>query len=194
MTTVCRSSVMRASLLSQDRADLGEAVKSLAQHVSRPSTRISRGWDVICLADHLWLEDVNSSECQHTQSIATLQQILQHANQQLVWFRGLDDIRARQLRICKHQLVSTSAKASSMLWYMEQRTALDLKPTCGTLEINLPFDHRGIQFKCDSVCEPTRLGQTTPCLNTPLVDPRHGGSKQFLDQEGTNRGQHQWQQ
>ena len=36
-TSLFRSCLMRASFLSQDRADLGEAVKSLAQHMARPT-------------------------------------------------------------------------------------------------------------------------------------------------------------
>ena len=38
MTTVFQSCVVRASFLSQDRADLGEAAKGLAQQMSTPST------------------------------------------------------------------------------------------------------------------------------------------------------------
>ena len=56
MATVFRSCVMRASFMSQDRADFGEAVKSLAHRDHRRLRwRMSSDWDVTCLADHLWL-------------------------------------------------------------------------------------------------------------------------------------------
>ena len=39
----------------------------------------------------------------------------------------------------------------------------------------------------NSVCEPTRLGQDTPCSNTP----RHGCINQLRDREGTKSRRHQ---
>ena len=59
------------------------------------------------------------------------------------------------------------------------------------LGIVVPLIIESDSSKCDSVREPTRLGQPTACSNTLLVDLRHGCSKQFRDQEGTNSGQHQ---
>ena len=50
----------------------------------------------------------------------------------------------------------------------------------------LTFDHQVRQLKCESVCVPTRLGQTTTWSNTQFVDPRHGYCKQFRDQQTTN--------
>ena len=91
LTTVFRSFVMRASCLSQGLADLGEAVQSLA---GRPS------WA-------LRFEAAIASKHQCLSRTVILQPIVQHANQQLRWFRGLGDIRMEQLRTCRHHLVST---------------------------------------------------------------------------------------
>ena len=83
MTTVFRCCVMRASFLSPDRADLGEAVKSLVQQMSRPSTSSMES------------QEKSGDECQQTSvsqsTVTTLQQIGPHANQ-LVCFRTLGEI------------------------------------------------------------------------------------------------------
>ena len=54
---------------------------------------------------------------------------------------------------------------------------LGLQAYMRDLGINLLFRLSSQQFEYESVREPARLGQATPCSNTLLVDPRHGCSK-----------------
>ena len=95
---------------SRKTARTWENLRNVSLHKFRASTRYPEirtplAWQAILVLEVR--ATANASNTSVSQSAVTLKQIVQHAHRQLVWCRGLCDIRSRPLRTCKHQLVST---------------------------------------------------------------------------------------
>ena len=170
----------RASFLSQDRADLEEVAKSLAQQMSRPLTNSME--DPKRLGSYLLGTPSLASRCEQQRMPANISvsvdsdfaadratrksttgMVPRRGRLPIMTLSNLQKSVGLNERECEfHSLVHGAAHGLGLQAYRRD------------LGTDLPFDRRVRQFKCESVCEPTRLGQAMTCSKHPTCGSGRG--------------------